>query len=144
MFDIGFWELTLIMVIVLIVVGPERLPSMARTAGLWISKIRRMVGDVKAEVERELRSEELRGNLQKGTLDELKRVAGDVRTIGRDLHRDVAESEKKSKPTPGLGKSEPPTASAQRGASQDPSPTSSSGAEPEAQQPAPRAEGESR
>lgn len=138
MFDIGFWELTLIMVIVLIVVGPERLPSMARTAGVWISKIRRMVGEVKAEVERELRSEELKGNLQKGTFDELKRVAGDVRSFGRDLQQDVGEAGQKSTATPGLDRSVPSDA-AQR-SSQAPA----SGSDPETQKPVSKAEGESR
>jgi len=104
-FDVGFWELTLIMVIVLIVVGPERLPRLARTAGLWIAKVRRMVGDVKAEVERELRAEELRGHLEKGALDDLKRAAGEVRAFGRDLQRDLSKSQRPAAPaaTPDLG-----------------------------------------
>jgi sec-independent protein translocase protein TatB len=108
LFDIGFWELSLIMVIILIVVGPERLPKMARTAGLWIAKVRRMVSDVKADVERELRAEELRGNLDKGALDDLKRAASEVRSIGRDLHRDVGESARSSTtPTPRLTNATP-------------------------------------
>ena len=43
MFDVGFWELSLIGAIMLVVLGPERLPGVARTAGFWIAKIRRMV-----------------------------------------------------------------------------------------------------
>ena len=53
MFDVGFQELTLIGVIALIVVGPERLPKMARTLGLWMGKIRYYVGQVKSDIERE-------------------------------------------------------------------------------------------
>ncbi|MEZ5578150.1 MAG: Sec-independent protein translocase protein TatB [Candidatus Competibacteraceae bacterium] len=60
MFEIGFWELALIGVVAMIVVGPERLPGLARTAGLWLGKARRMLADVKAEVDRELQLEELK------------------------------------------------------------------------------------
>lgn len=60
MFDIGFWELAMIAVIALLVVGPERLPRLARTAGIWFGKIRGFVANVKADVERELRAEELK------------------------------------------------------------------------------------
>ncbi|ADJ29830.1 Sec-independent protein translocase protein TatB [Nitrosococcus watsonii] len=65
MFDIGFWEILVILVILLIVVGPERLPTVARTTALWIRKARRFVSQVKQEVEEELRAEELRQSLEK-------------------------------------------------------------------------------
>jgi sec-independent protein translocase protein TatB len=60
MFDIGFWELVLIGVIALLVIGPERLPRVARTAGLWIGRARRTLGSVKSEIDRELKAQELR------------------------------------------------------------------------------------
>ncbi len=60
MFDIGFWELALIGVVALLVVGPERLPALARTAGIWVSKARRFVSSVKADVEKEIRADELK------------------------------------------------------------------------------------
>lgn len=53
MFDVGFWEVFLILVMALIVIGPERLPGAARTAGLWVGKARRYVEGVKSEVEQE-------------------------------------------------------------------------------------------
>ena len=59
MFDVGFWEIAIIAVIALIVVGPQRLPHFARTAGLWVGKARRMVSDVKADIDREVRESEL-------------------------------------------------------------------------------------
>jgi len=43
MFDIGFWELLLILILALLIVGPGRLPTAARTAGYWFSKARRYV-----------------------------------------------------------------------------------------------------
>ncbi|CAK0768084.1 Sec-independent protein translocase protein TatB [Gammaproteobacteria bacterium] len=60
MFDIGFWELVMVGVVALIVVGPERLPGLARTAGLWLGKARYFVSSVKAEIDREIKAEELR------------------------------------------------------------------------------------
>ncbi len=60
MFDIGFWELALIGVIALLVVGPERLPALARTVGLWVGRARRYVSHVQADIEREINAEEVR------------------------------------------------------------------------------------
>jgi sec-independent protein translocase protein TatB len=65
MFDVGFWELVLIGVVALVVVGPERLPRMARVAGLWLGRARRVLGSVKAEIDRELKAEELKEILRK-------------------------------------------------------------------------------
>lgn len=59
MFDVGFWELTIIGVVALIIVGPERLPGLARTAGLWIGKGRRMIADVKRDIDREIKASEM-------------------------------------------------------------------------------------
>ncbi len=59
MFDIGFWELSIIGVVALIVIGPERLPSVARTAGLWFGRMRRFVSTVKADIDQQLKADEL-------------------------------------------------------------------------------------
>ena len=81
MFDVGFQELTLIGVIALIVVGPERLPRMARTLGLWMGKVRYYVGQVKRDIEREVRAQELKEMLDKpaGELDDLYKVAEETK-----------------------------------------------------------------
>ena len=81
MFDVGFQELTLIGVIALIVVGPERLPKMARTLGLWMGKIRYYVGQVKSDIEREVRAQELKEMLDKPAeeLDDLYKVAQETK-----------------------------------------------------------------
>jgi len=60
MFDIGFWELTLIAVIALLVIGPDRLPAVARSSGLLFGRLRRFVLSVKADIDRELSLEEVR------------------------------------------------------------------------------------
>ena len=64
MFDIGFMELVLVGVVALLVVGPERLPGLARTAGAWIGRARSFVGNVKADIDRELKTEELKRILE--------------------------------------------------------------------------------
>jgi len=65
MFDVGFWELALLGLILLVVVGPERLPRFARTAGLWIGRGQRMLASMKAEIDRELKAQELKEILDK-------------------------------------------------------------------------------
>jgi sec-independent protein translocase protein TatB len=60
MFDIGFSELLLIGVVALIVIGPERLPRVARTLGHLFGRMQRYVNDVKADISREMELEELR------------------------------------------------------------------------------------
>lgn len=59
MFDIGFSELVAISLIALIVLGPKRLPEVARTAGRWMGQLRRFVADVKQDIDREVQTEDL-------------------------------------------------------------------------------------
>ncbi len=60
MFDVGFSELCLIGLVSLLVIGPERLPKVARLAGYWLGKTRSMVAAVKEEIKLELQAEEMR------------------------------------------------------------------------------------
>ena len=60
MFDIGFSELLVIALVALIVIGPERLPKVARTLGHLFGRMQRYVNDVKADISREIELEELR------------------------------------------------------------------------------------
>ena len=65
MFDIGFWELLLIGLMALIVLGPERLPVAIRTVMNWIANVRKVSENVKSELTEELRIHELHSNLKK-------------------------------------------------------------------------------
>ncbi|MBL4763713.1 MAG: Sec-independent protein translocase subunit TatB [Colwellia sp.] len=65
MFDIGFWELTLIGIMGLVVLGPERLPVAIRTIKSWVTGVRKFSDTVKAELSEELRIHELHANLKK-------------------------------------------------------------------------------
>ena len=93
MFDVGLWELTLLFFIALIVVGPERLPRLARTAGLWIGKARRIVSEVRGEIERELRVEEIKRSIgQPQATDEIKKLADRVKAINTEIHSEIKDS----------------------------------------------------
>ncbi|MBK7541496.1 MAG: twin-arginine translocase subunit TatB [Candidatus Competibacteraceae bacterium] len=86
MFEMGFWELVMVAVVALIVVGPEKLPGLARTAGFWLGKARRMVADVKAEVDRELQLDELKQSFrQQANLGGLKDLSEQVKSLERDI-----------------------------------------------------------
>jgi sec-independent protein translocase protein TatB len=54
MFDVGFWEILIILILALVVIGPERLPGAARKAGYFVGKARRYIEGVRSEVESEL------------------------------------------------------------------------------------------
>ncbi len=80
MFDIGFTELMLIGVVALIVIGPERLPKVARTAGQWLGKLNRYVSQVKQDIDRDIKLEELRKMQQdmKDTAQRYEVMAGNA------------------------------------------------------------------
>ncbi|MCP5277939.1 MAG: twin-arginine translocase subunit TatB [Thiobacillus sp.] len=83
MFDISFTELLVIGVIALIVIGPERLPKVARTAGQWVGKLNRFVSQVKQDIDRDIRLDELRKMQQ-----EMKDSAQKYEIMANDtLHR---------------------------------------------------------
>lgn len=79
MFDIAFSELVIIALVALIVIGPERLPRVARTAGHLLGRLQRYVGDVKADINREMQ------------LDELKKMQEEMLTQTRSLEQSVSE-----------------------------------------------------
>lgn len=78
MFDIGFWELMLIAVIGLLVLGPERLPVAIRTVRDWVNGVRQFSQSVKTELKEELRINELHENLKKAEQNNFENLAPDV------------------------------------------------------------------
>ncbi len=90
MFDIGFWELCLVGLVSLLVIGPEKLPKAARIAGYWVGKTRNMVASVKTEIKQELQAEELRQIMQEqAKLEEFHRS---VENQGQQVLHDVNSS----------------------------------------------------
>jgi sec-independent protein translocase protein TatB len=83
MFDIGFSELLVIGVVALIVIGPEKLPRMARTVGHLAGRLQRYVADVKADINREIELEELRK-----MRDSMQQAASNFETsVQTELHK---------------------------------------------------------
>jgi len=77
MFDVGFSELVVIGIVALVVIGPERLPKVARMAGHLLGRMQRYVNDVKADINREIQ------------LDELKKLRTDVQDTARNLEMNI-------------------------------------------------------
>lgn len=77
MFDIGFSEIAVIGVVALVVLGPERLPKVMRTAGQWFGKLQRYVNDVKSDISREME------------LDELRKIQAEVKSAAAELQQSV-------------------------------------------------------
>ena len=86
MFDFGFWELTLVMVVVLLVVGPERLPRLAAQAGKWFGRAKRTLAAFRADIESEIRSAEI-----KEMLDKQQSEIGELKSILKDTQREIEE-----------------------------------------------------
>ncbi|MEI6894058.1 MAG: Sec-independent protein translocase protein TatB [Colwellia sp.] len=78
MFDVGFWELILIAIIGLVILGPERLPVAIRTVRDWISRARKLSDTVKTELTEELRVHELHANLKKAEQSGLQGLSPEV------------------------------------------------------------------
>ena len=80
MFDFGFSEMLVVGVIALVVLGPERLPTVARTAGEWVGKAQRFVAQVKSDIDRE------------SSLAELKKIQEEARAVASDLKSTVEKA----------------------------------------------------
>ncbi len=79
MFDIAFSEIAVIAVVALVVIGPERLPKVARTLGHMFGRLQRYVNDVKADINREIE------------LDELRKLKGEVQSAAQEIERSVTQ-----------------------------------------------------
>jgi len=93
MFDIGFSELFIIMVVGLLVIGPERLPKVARTLGALFGRLQRYVNDVKADISREVELEELRKmktEFEEAARSVEKSVHDEMRSTENELNRSIA------------------------------------------------------
>ena len=77
MFDIGFWELALIAILALVLLGPKRLPEAARAAGYWLGRARRFIATAKNELDQ---------HMQAGDLDELRRLKEELDETRRYIH----------------------------------------------------------
>ena len=86
MFDIGFFELILIAIVGLVVIGPERLPETVRTVGLWVGRFRRSLRETRTELEQQIGADDIRRQLHNeevmrslnASREELERVMNEI------------------------------------------------------------------
>lgn len=96
MFDVGFWEILFILVLALVIIGPERLPGAARQVGFFVGKARRYIEGVRSEVESELDVGEFKRMLhnQEVQINELQQqIKTGVDDIGSDIKKDIPSSD---------------------------------------------------
>ncbi len=94
MFEIGFSELLLVMVIGLLVLGPERLPVAVRTASLWIGRLKRQFNEIRADIEREIGADEIRAELRnEQIMDSLRESRAALEESVSELRKPLAAPE---------------------------------------------------
>ena len=96
MFDIGFSELIVIAIVALVVIGPERLPKVARTLGHLFGRMQRYVNDVKSDISREMALDDLRklqSSMQETARSIEQSVTEDVRSVERSMAEEVRSAE---------------------------------------------------
>ena len=125
MFDVGISELMVIAVVALVVIGPERLPKVARTAGLLLGRLQRYVSDVKADINREIQLDELK-KLQQQVTDQVTSLEASLTHEMREVESSVnqaieplaADGTAASTPAPGaFPPADPPAAQSPAAAS---------------------------
>lgn len=90
MFNIHSTEILLILIVALIVIGPEKLPTAIKTAGLWIGRFRRSFYKVKAEIERELNTDEIRRQLHnESVMAQIEDAKAKVTNVAKDTETSV-------------------------------------------------------
>lgn len=88
MFDVSFSELVLILVVGLLVFGPEKLPEVIRTASMWIAKIKRSFTQMRSEIEREMGVDEMKRDFHNNTImQKLRDVQGDLQRTQQELQQ---------------------------------------------------------
>jgi sec-independent protein translocase protein TatB len=108
MFDVNFSEILVILVVALVVIGPERLPAVARSMGQWLGRIQRFVSTVKQDVNKSMELEELRelerkvkaeaAALEQSAQQAGKDISREMRQVEQEIERHVADPDKSSTP----------------------------------------------
>ena len=95
MFDIGFWEIIVIAIVALLVVGPDKFPGLIRETARWTVRIRRFVVDTKREIEREVRFDEIEKDLTTRItdLEDLAEHAPDKQTEQKASDQDAIDKQ---------------------------------------------------
>jgi len=92
MFDFGFWEIAIIGIITLIVVGPEKMPVLARKAGLYVGKFKKFVSKIQNDINNEIKSEELIDQLSiKAEESSLSQTVEEVKSSIDEIKKEAAK-----------------------------------------------------
>ncbi len=91
MFDIGFWELALIAVLGLVILGPERLPDAIRTTLQWVKTIRKMANNVKEDISQELHLQELNANIEKAKRTQFSALSPELKESLQSIKHEADE-----------------------------------------------------
>ena len=95
MFDFSFWELAIVLVVALIVVGPDKLPVLAAKLGRWVGKIKQMLTSVRSDIEQELKAAELKEMLeqQQSEISQLRNILQDAQqTTQQEIGKVIGEA----------------------------------------------------
>lgn len=90
MFDMGFFELLVIAVVALLVIGPERLPGAVRTGGLWLGRVKRMMRETRAGLEEQIGADDIRRQLHNEEV--MRSLQSSAEDIKRTVHEEVFSS----------------------------------------------------
>lgn len=107
MFDVGFWELALIGIVALLVVGPEKMPGLIRTAGQWAGQVQRLARDLRRDIELEAQTEEYKA-LNQEFMAEDKRLKELARNPGKAITDNLTGNTESATSSSATGDSEPP------------------------------------
>ena len=91
MFDIGFWEIALISIIGLVVLGPERLPTAIRSVMQWVNTAKSMANSVKSEISQELKLHEMNENMIKASKEGLNSLDPDLKKSIDEMKKSAQE-----------------------------------------------------
>lgn len=89
MFDVAFSELVVIAIVALIVIGPEKLPKVARTLGLLLGRMQRYVATVKADIDSEMQLEDLR-KLQQDVQQRMTQTQAEIGSETKHIEQSIA------------------------------------------------------
>jgi sec-independent protein translocase protein TatB len=92
MFDVNFSEILVILVVALVVIGPERLPKVARSTGQWLGRVQRYINTVKQDVSQSMELEELR-DLERKVKAEAAALESSAQQAGNDINRELRQIE---------------------------------------------------
>ena len=91
MFDFSFWELAIVLIVALLVVGPDKLPILAAKIGRWVGKGKRLMTSVRTDIENELKAAELKEMLEKqqSEISQLRNIINDAQS---DTEKQIQEA----------------------------------------------------